>query len=69
MRAFPPRQTKINHGKYSSVNAFMADIKTMVDNAWFYNEDGSEIYKDATRIWVTKRHLAYKCVGCGRPCC
>jgi hypothetical protein len=33
----------------------MADIQQMVDNARFYNEDGSEVYEDAGHILVRVR--------------
>ena len=46
------RQAKVDHDKYESLEDFVADIKLMVDNARFYNEDGSEVFKDADRIWV-----------------
>jgi chromatin structure-remodeling complex subunit RSC1/2 len=42
---FPQRKQK--RKKYNSVDHFMRDIDTMFNNAKSYNQDESQIYKDA----------------------
>ncbi|KAI9852545.1 MAG: hypothetical protein M1838_000413 [Thelocarpon superellum] len=44
--------------KYQSVDHFMKDMDTMFDNAKMYNQDESQIYKDAVILQRDARHLA-----------
>jgi len=45
-------QAKVDKGLYLTLQEFMADIELMVNNARLFNEDGSEVFEDANRIWV-----------------
>ena len=47
------RQRKQKRKKYQSVDHFMRDIDTMFDNAKSYNQDESQIYKEAVFLQVT----------------
>lgn len=38
--------------KYETVDEFFAEIETMCNNAFTYNEDDSDIFKDAKQIKV-----------------
>lgn len=40
--------------KYQSVDHFMRDINTMFNNAKNYNQDESQIYKDAIYLQVRR---------------
>ncbi|KAB8343207.1 hypothetical protein FH972_022797 [Carpinus fangiana] len=44
--------------KYQSVEQFMADVELMFENAKRYNEDDSQIYKDAVILQAETRKLA-----------
>jgi len=44
--------------KYTSVEQFMGDVEQMFENAKAYNEDDSEIYKDAVELQTEIRKLA-----------
>ncbi|KZF18916.1 Bromodomain-containing protein [Xylona heveae TC161] len=44
--------------KYQSVDHFMKDMEIMFENAKMYNEDESQIYKDAVELQVEARKLA-----------
>ena len=43
---------KIKRKKYQSVDHFMRDVDTMLNNAQSYNQDESQIYKDAVLLQV-----------------
>lgn len=43
-------QKKQKRRKYQSVDHFMKDVDTMFNNAKHYNEDESQIYKDANQL-------------------
>ena len=45
-------QKKQKRRKYQSVEHFMKDIDTMFNNAKIYNEDESQVYKDAVQLQV-----------------
>lgn len=45
-------QRKQKRKKYQSVDHFMRDIDTMFNNAKSYNQDESQIYKDAVYLQV-----------------
>ena len=46
------QQRKQKRKKYQSVDHFMKDIDTMLNNAKMYNQDESQIYKDAVYLQV-----------------
>ena len=50
-------QRKQKRKKYQSVDHFMRDIDVMFNNAKSYNQDESQIYKDAVYLQV--------CICCG----
>lgn len=49
---------KAKRKKYQSVEHFMKDMDLMFENAKMYNEDDSEIYKDAVELQVEAHNLA-----------
>ncbi|KAI9738207.1 MAG: hypothetical protein M1834_008705 [Cirrosporium novae-zelandiae] len=49
---------KTKRKKYDSVDAFMKDVELMFENAKMYNEEYSEIYKDAVDLQMEGRKLA-----------
>ena len=50
-------QKKQKRRKYQSVDHFMKDIDTMFNNAKIYNEDESQVYKDAVQLQVRFSNL------------
>ena len=52
-------QKKLKRKKYHSVEQFMKDIEQIFDNAKLYNEDESQIYKDAVDLQVSLMDLGY----------
>ncbi|KAI9879237.1 MAG: hypothetical protein M1830_009168 [Pleopsidium flavum] len=44
--------------KYQSVDHFMKDIDTMFNNAKIYNEDESQVYKEANQLQIEAHRLA-----------
>ena len=52
-------QRKQKRKKYNSVDHFMRDIDTMFNNAKAYNQDESQIYKDAIYLQACLTHLSY----------
>lgn len=38
--------------KYETVDEFFGELETMCNNAFTYNEDDSEVFKDAKQIKV-----------------
>ena len=51
-------QRKQKRKKYQSVDHFMKDIDTMFNNAKAYNEDDSQIYKDAQQLQAEAHRVA-----------
>ena len=49
---------KSKRKKYQSLEHFMKDIELMFRNAMHYNEDDSDIYKDATELWQEALKIA-----------
>ncbi|KAL9000599.1 MAG: hypothetical protein Q9169_000892 [Polycauliona sp. 2 TL-2023] len=49
---------KIKRKKYQSVDHFMRDVDTMFNNAQSYNQDESQIYKDAVLLQKETQQLA-----------
>lgn len=49
---------KAKRKKYQSVEHFMKDVDVMFENAKMYNEDDSEIYKDAVDLQIEAQKLA-----------
>ncbi|KAL8675394.1 MAG: hypothetical protein Q9168_000225 [Polycauliona sp. 1 TL-2023] len=49
---------KIKRKKYQSVDHFMRDVDTMLNNAQSYNQDESQIYKDAVLLQKETQQLA-----------
>ncbi|KAL8844548.1 MAG: hypothetical protein Q9176_001059 [Flavoplaca citrina] len=49
---------KLKRKKYQSVDHFMRDIDTMFNNAQSYNQDESQIYKDAVLLQKETQQLA-----------
>ena len=48
-------QKKLKRKKYHSVEQFMKDIEQIFENAKLYNEDESQIYKDAVDLQVSRK--------------
>jgi hypothetical protein len=46
-------QIKIEKGQYDNVDQFETDIKLLVQNAQWYNQEGSLIWNDAALVWQT----------------
>ncbi|KAF2018342.1 Bromodomain-containing protein [Aaosphaeria arxii CBS 175.79] len=49
---------KLKRKKYNSVDHFMVDVELMFENAKRYNEETSEIYKDAVYLQKEARRIA-----------
>ncbi|KAF2752169.1 chromatin structure-remodeling complex protein-like protein rsc1 [Sporormia fimetaria CBS 119925] len=49
---------KLKRKKYTSVDHFMQDVELMFENAKQYNEDDSQVYKDAVHLQKEARVLA-----------
>lgn len=49
---------KLKRKKYNSVDHFMQDVELMFDNAKQYNEEDSQIYKDAVHLQTESRKVA-----------
>ncbi|KAJ4987285.1 chromatin structure-remodeling complex protein RSC2 [Stagonosporopsis vannaccii] len=49
---------KLKRKKYTSVDHFMLDVELMFDNAKQYNEEESQIYKDAVHLQKEARKVA-----------
>ncbi|KAF2663454.1 Bromodomain-containing protein [Microthyrium microscopicum] len=49
---------KLKRKKYTSVDQFMRDVNLMFDNAKQYNQDESQIYKDAVELQQEGKSLA-----------
>lgn len=58
-------QKKFQKGKYSEVDVsdFLADFKLILDNAALYNEPGSWVVEDATKIYEFVKDQASQFVG------
>ena len=44
----------MNRRKYEKWEEFFDDVDLMINNAMIYNEDESEVFKDAEQIRVSK---------------
>lgn len=53
------RQERVRTRTYQSPHAFFADVKLMISNAKWFNEEGSEIWRDADTI---QRHVENKLI-------
>ena len=51
-----PLQDKCSSGEYENIEQLREDVHLLVNNAKIYNEDGSQVYKDAESIWVMVLH-------------
>lgn len=49
---------KVKRKKYQSLEHFMKDLETMFNNAMQYNEDESDIHKDAKELWEEAKKIA-----------
>jgi chromatin structure-remodeling complex subunit RSC1/2 len=49
---------KLKRKKYKSVDDFMVDVELMFENAKNYNEDDSQVYKDAVHLQKESRIIA-----------
>ncbi|KAF2281154.1 chromatin structure-remodeling complex protein-like protein rsc1 [Westerdykella ornata] len=49
---------KLKRKKYNSVDHFMQDVELMFENAKQYNEDDSQVYKDAVHLQKEARKVA-----------
>ncbi|KAF2704153.1 chromatin structure-remodeling complex protein rsc1 [Pleomassaria siparia CBS 279.74] len=49
---------KLKRKKYKSVDDFMVDVELMFENAKKYNEDNSQVYKDAVHLQKESRIVA-----------
>ena len=49
---------KLKRKKYNSVDHFMVDVELMFENAKQYNEEDSQIYKDAVHLQKESRKVA-----------
>ncbi|KAF9731518.1 hypothetical protein PMIN06_009934 [Paraphaeosphaeria minitans] len=49
---------KLKRKKYNSVDHFMQDVELMFENAKQYNEEDSQIYKDAVHLQTESRKVA-----------
>lgn len=49
---------KVKRKKYQSLEHFMRDMELMFNNAMKYNEDESDIYKDAKELWEEAKNIA-----------
>ncbi|KAF4549716.1 Chromatin structure-remodeling complex subunit RSC1-like protein [Elsinoe fawcettii] len=56
--AYDGLKRKYKRKKYSSLEQFLKDVDLMCDNAQQYNEDASQIYKDAGALKVEAHRLA-----------
>ena len=56
----------MDKGLYATLQEFMADIELMVNNARLFNEDGSEVFEDANRIWVRVLRMHARPPSCAR---
>lgn len=54
-------QKKQKRKKYQSVDHFMKDVDTMFNNAKLYNEDESQVYKDAVQLQVRTLSVVVRC--------
>lgn len=55
--AFDVLKRKVKRKKYSTLEAFMADVNLMLNNAKEYNTDDSQIFKDAVQLQVEAGRL------------
>ncbi|KAG9527593.1 Bromodomain-containing protein, partial [Aureobasidium melanogenum] len=56
--AFDVLKRKLKRKKYQSLEQFMKDVDLMFDNAKSYNQDESQIYKDAVELQAEAHRLA-----------
>ncbi|THV75028.1 hypothetical protein D6D29_00117 [Aureobasidium pullulans] len=56
--AFDMLKRKLKRKKYQSLEQFMRDVDLMFENAKKYNEDESQIYKDAVELQAEAHRLA-----------
>lgn len=49
---------RVKRKKYTSLEHFMRDLELMFNNAMQYNEDESDLYKDAKELWEEAKKLA-----------
>ena len=56
--AFDVLKRKLKRKKYQSLEQFMRDVDLMFDNAKAYNQDESEIHKDAVDLQAEAHRLA-----------
>lgn len=56
--AFDMLKRKLKRKKYQSLEQFMRDVDLMFDNAKSYNQDESQIYKDAVDLQTEAHRLA-----------
>lgn len=56
-------QRKQKRKKYQSVDHFMRDVDTMFNNAKSYNQDESQIYKDAVYLQVRLNVTCCCCIA------
>jgi chromatin structure-remodeling complex subunit RSC1/2 len=49
---------KVKRKKYQSLEHFMKDMELMFNNAMQYNEDESDLYKDAKELWEEAKSTA-----------
>ncbi|KAF2224516.1 hypothetical protein BDZ85DRAFT_103338 [Elsinoe ampelina] len=56
--AYDGLKRKYKRKKYSSLEQFLKDVDLMCDNAQQYNEDDSQIYKDAGALKIEAHRLA-----------
>ncbi|KAF2481892.1 hypothetical protein BDY17DRAFT_253500 [Neohortaea acidophila] len=50
--AYDTLKRKVKRKKYPTLEAFMADVNLMLNNAKEYNTDDSQIFKDATQLQI-----------------
>ncbi|KAK4988650.1 hypothetical protein LTR66_007256 [Elasticomyces elasticus] len=56
--AYDQLKRKLKRKKYQTVDQFMKDVDTMFENAKQYNQDESQIYKDAVALQIEAHKLA-----------
>lgn len=56
--AFDLLKRKLKRKKYQSLQQFMVDVNLMFENAKSYNQDESQIYKDAVELQAEAQRLA-----------
>jgi len=56
--AYDGLKKKYKRKKYNSLEQFMRDVNLMFENAKIYNQDESQIYKDAIELQVEAQRLA-----------